>query len=141
MSSKAAIFKHNSKLEQSELNNYKSTLSFEEFTSLAQSIYERLEVAAKDESNRSNLPSMYCCSKLFESIYTYYLGHQADIQKKKIQVYSCFPGEVKTDMNSKGSLTILEGADRVYHLMLLKSEIDPSKQGEYFNDDKQVESL
>ena len=54
VSSKAAIFKYNSKLEQSELeklNNYKSTLSFEEFTSLSQSIYERLQVAAKDETN------------------------------------------------------------------------------------------
>jgi NAD(P)-dependent dehydrogenase (short-subunit alcohol dehydrogenase family) len=144
VSSLVALFSFNSKLEKSELEKlktYKSGLSFEEFSSLAEGIFARLKKDANDESKKGSMPSIYCCSKLLLSIYTHYQGKDPEIQKKNIQVYSCHPGIVKTDMNPKGTLTYLEGADRVYHLFLLKPEIDQSKQGEYFNDDKEIESL
>ena len=144
VSSCCALFRLNSKMDKADLEKlrtYKSGLSYQEFSSLAEDIFARLKKDSRDEAKKDVMPNIYCCSKLLLSIYTYYLSREAEIQKRNIQVYSCHPGIVKTDMNPRGSLTYLEGADRVYHLLLLKPEIDASKQGEYFNDNKQLESL
>lgn len=83
----------------------------------------------------------YGVSKLLLNVYIRILSQNPLIIKKNIQVYSCCPGYVKTDMSSfKGVLTIQEGAITPIYLVELPFEVNKEFQGQFFQE-KKVSSL
>ncbi len=77
--------------------------------------------------------SIYGMSKLGINLYCSNLGKEKVIIDRGIQVYSCCPGYVKTDMTGgKGDLTVEEGARTPIHLIRLPFYIDKKLQGGYF---------
>ena len=71
-------------------------------------------------------------SKIAIELYSHVLGRHNDIINRNIQVYSCSPGSIKTDMNKKGEKSIEEGIKTPLYLIELPSKIDKEKQGHFF---------
>ncbi len=62
--------------------------------------------------------SIYGMSKLGINLYCSILGKDKEIIDRGIQVYSCCPGYVKTDMTgNKGDLTVEEGVKTAVYLI------------------------
>ena len=80
---------------------------------------------------------IYGISKLGINIYSTILGRQEEILKRGIQVYSCCPGFVATDMTShKGHLTVEEGIRTPVYLIELPFEVNKDLQGQFFQREK-----
>jgi len=72
-------------------------------------------------------------SKLGINLYRKILGRSQNVIDKGIQVYSCCPGYVKTDMTGgKGDLDIEEGVKTSIYLIQMPFKIDKKNQGEFF---------
>lgn len=81
----------------------------------------------------------YAISKLLLNVYVlnFEFNYTEIIKKNKIQVYSCCPGYVKTDMSShKGELSIDEGALTPVFLVELPFEVKEELQGQFFSNKK-----
>lgn len=78
-------------------------------------------------------------SKIAIEVYSHVLGRNNDIINRNIQVYSCSPGSIKTDMNKKGEKSIEEGIKTPLYLIELPSKIDKEKQGHFFENEKKTE--
>ena len=81
----------------------------------------------------------YAISKLLLNVYVRNLefNYTEIIKKNKIQIYSCCPGYVKTDMSShKGELSIDEGALTPVYLVELPFELKEGFQGQFFSKEK-----
>ena len=76
---------------------------------------------------------IYAISKIGINHYAKVLCDYEMVMERKIQVYSCCPGYVDTDMSShKGTLTIQEGALTPVFLVELPFEVNPEHQGKFF---------
>ena len=121
------------------LNRYKSDLTVGELDKVTDLYMSEM----MHEDKRKNwLNNTYAASKLFLNIYTFLVAKSPKILEQNIQVYTCHPGWVQTDM-TKGSaapLTIDQGAETPYFLMTFRDSVDPSVQGEFF-DNKKVAPL
>jgi hypothetical protein len=70
-------------------------------------------------------------------MYCTILSKQQEVLTKGVQVYSCCPGYVATDMTShKGALTIDEGIRTPVHLIELPFEVNNDLQGGFFQREK-----
>ena len=79
----------------------------------------------------------YFVSKMCINKYAYALGKEKAIIDKGIQVYSCCPGWVKTDMGgSNAHRTLEEGSVTPVFLINLKYEVQKELQGQFFYDEK-----
>lgn len=77
----------------------------------------------------------YAISKLCLNIYLRTLGRNPEVVKKGIQVYSCCPGWVRTDMaGPKATRSIEEGAVCPCDLVYFPWKINPEWQGNFFYD-------
>ena len=69
--------------------------------------------------------SAYGVSKLAINIYSSILSRNPEIMKRKIQVYTCCPGFVKTDLtNNKGILSVEQGAKTPVYLIELPFDLN-----------------
>jgi len=79
----------------------------------------------------------YSISKIFLNYYTRLLAERRDIIERDIQVYSCTPGNTRTEMGGPTALRSLEeGLKTPLFMMELESKIDPEIQGKFFFDEK-----
>lgn len=85
-------------------------------------------------------PSVYGMSKICINTYAKVLANRKERKEDGIQVYSCCPGSVLTNMNGKGSLTLEEGSRTPIYLINLPYKIDENYQGKFFYMEK-VRSL
>ncbi|CAD8181615.1 unnamed protein product [Paramecium octaurelia] len=75
----------------------------------------------------------YGISKLLINTYVKTTASNADVKQKNLQVYTCCPGWVKTDMAAEGAvLTIEQGALTPVYLVELQFEVNPAYQGQFF---------
>lgn len=75
----------------------------------------------------------YGVSKLLINNYVRALSNFKEVKEKKLQVYVCCPGWVKTDMaGDKAQLTIQEGALTPVFLVELPFVVDEKLQGKFF---------
>ena len=81
---------------------------------------------------------IYMMSKIAIELYACVLGRSNDVMNRNIQVYSCSPGSIKTDMNKKGEKSIEEGIKTPLYLIELPAKIDKEKQGHFFENEKKV---
>ena len=82
----------------------------------------------------------YHMAGLCQNVYRKVLAKREDIIKRGIQVYSCSPGWVRTDMaGPKAPLSIEEGAICPCFIVDLPWKIDPKLQGQIFSESKLVE--
>ena len=81
---------------------------------------------------------IYMMSKIAIGLYACILGRSNDVMNRNIQVYSCSPGSIKTEMNKKGEKSIEEGTKTPLYLIELPSKIDKEKQGHFFENEKKV---
>lgn len=76
----------------------------------------------------------YAISKLLINNYARALSNFSEIKLKNLQVYTCCPGHVKTDMaGDKAPLTIQEGALTPVYLVELPFEVNEKLQGRFFS--------
>ena len=76
---------------------------------------------------------IYGTSKLGINIFCNILSKSQEVVSRGIQVYSCCPGYVATDMTShKGTLTVDEGIRTPVFLVELPFEINNQFQGQFF---------
>ena len=69
--------------------------------------------------------------------YASLLGFRKSVYEKNIQIYSCCPGWVRTDMGGpKAFKSIEEGVICPIYLIELKHEINDQIQGKFFEDCK-----
>lgn len=81
--------------------------------------------------------SCYSFSKLCLNLYTQILGKKKEILERGIQVYSCCPGWVRTDMGGPRAFrSIEEGIVTPLYLINLPHEINSDLQGKFFYDSK-----
>lgn len=85
-------------------------------------------------------PSVYGMSKICINTYAKVLANRKERKDDGIQIYSCCPGSVLTNMNGRGSLTLEEGARTPIYLVNLPYKIDEKYQGKFFYQEK-VRSL
>ncbi|CAD8094347.1 unnamed protein product [Paramecium sonneborni] len=75
----------------------------------------------------------YGISKLLINTYVRTLAQNAEVKNKNLQVYTCCPGWVKTDMaGDEAELTIDQGALTPVYLVELPHEVNPDYQGQFF---------
>ncbi|CAD8157178.1 unnamed protein product [Paramecium octaurelia] len=75
----------------------------------------------------------YGISKLLINTYVKTLAQNAEVKNKSVQVYTCCPGWVKTDMaGDEAELTIDQGALTPVYLVELPHEVNPEYQGKFF---------
>lgn len=78
---------------------------------------------------------IYALSKILIKKYAEILARKQQIVQKNIQVYSCCPGWVKTDLGGyNASRTIEEGIITILHLIELEHRINNDFQGKFFYD-------
>lgn len=101
-------------------------------------VEEFKDAIAKGEVEQRGWPKwIYGISKLGINLYCTILSQNEEILKRGIQVYSCCPGYVATDMTShKGTLTIDQGIKTPVHLIELPFEINKELQGGFFQREK-----
>lgn len=81
--------------------------------------------------------NIYSTSKICINKYAYVLGHSKEVLEKEIQVYTCCPGWVQTDMGGKDAYrTLEEGSKTPVYLVNLKYELNKEYQGQFFYDEK-----
>lgn len=79
----------------------------------------------------------YSLSKILLITYATSLSNRKDILENGIQVYSCSPGWVKTDMGGPQAIkTIEEGVECPVYLINLEHSIAKHIQGEFFSNSK-----
>ena len=111
------------------------TITREQLYALAKRFYD--DVVANVFEKNGWPRSAYGISKLCLNIYTRILARNPDILKRNIQVYSCCPGWVRTDMaGPQAPRTIQEGAVCPCDLVYLPWHINPELQGKFFYDSK-----
>jgi NAD(P)-dependent dehydrogenase (short-subunit alcohol dehydrogenase family) len=80
---------------------------------------------------------IYGISKLGINIFCNILSKSQEVVSRGIQVYSCCPGYVATDMTShKGTLSVDEGIRTPVFLVELPFEINNKFQGQFFQKEK-----
>lgn len=105
------------------------------------SIEFRLAIENKTWENEGWPGMTYCVSKILINKYAKVLSLRKDILEKNIQVYSCCPGWVRTNMGGeKAHRSIEEGVVCPVFLINKEYKLDMSIQGEFFYDCK-VSSL
>jgi len=83
----------------------------------------------------------YVISKLLINNYARPLSQYQEVKEKKLQVYTCCPGWVKTDLGTNSApLTIQEGALTPVYLVELPFEVNEKLQGKFFHN-KEIASL
>ena len=71
------------------------------------------------------MKDLYGVSKLGINIFSTILSRNQEVQRRGIQVYSCCPGYVATDLtNHQGFLTVEEGIKTPVHLIELPFKIN-----------------
>ena len=81
--------------------------------------------------------SCYAFSKVCLNFYTKILGKRNDILEKNIQVFSCCPGWVRTDMGGPNAFRSLEeGVICPVYLINLPHQMNNDLQGNFFYDSK-----
>lgn len=79
----------------------------------------------------------YAVSKMIINKYTKIVAQQQEILKNQIQVYSCCPGWVRTDMGGPNAFRSLEeGVICPVYLVELEHALNPLFQGKFFYDCK-----
>ncbi len=79
----------------------------------------------------------YYVSKMMVNKYAQILSKYENMKKNGIQVYSCHPGWVKTDMGGDNApLTIEEGIVTPIYLIELENKLNEDFQGKYFSECK-----
>ena len=123
-----------SKKDQFENPNITS----EEIIQLANDFRRAIETKTWKESGWPE--SCYGMSKVCLSFYTRYLAKRKDVVDRNIQVYSCCPGWVQTDMGGKNaSRTLDEGVVCPIFLVELEgNKISQELQGNFFYDSQVV---
>ncbi len=101
---------------------------------LVKLVAEFKDAIAQNEVEQRGWPKWtYGISKLAINLYCNILGHQEEVLKRGIQVYSCCPGYVATDMTShKGTLSVDDGIKTPVHLIELPFEVNKELQGGFF---------
>ena len=85
-------------------------------------------------TNKGSGQESACVAGLCQNAYRRTLGKREDIIKKGIQVYSCAPGWVRTDMGGpEAPLSIEEAAVGPSMLVYLPWKINPEFQGKIFD--------
>ena len=88
----------------------------------------------KEEGWGSNI---YAVSKMCINKYASLLGSRESINSKGIQVYSCCPGWVRTDMGGpRAQRSIEEGVICPVYLVELEHKINKELQGKFLEDNK-----
>lgn len=112
-----------------------SNLNEEKLDELAAEFRKAIETNTYNEKGWPE--NTYCVSKILINKFAYVLGHKDDILKNEIQVYSCCPGWVQTDMGGKSAhRTLEEGSVTPVYLVNMKYEINKDLQGQFFYDEK-----
>eukprot|EP00831_Metopus_contortus_P070942 TRINITY_DN64895_c0_g1_i3.p1 TRINITY_DN64895_c0_g1~~TRINITY_DN64895_c0_g1_i3.p1 ORF type:complete len:306 (+),score=49.79 TRINITY_DN64895_c0_g1_i3:146-1063(+) len=105
----------------------------EKIFALAKKFYD--DVVANTYEKEGWPKQAYCMSKLHMNIYIRWFANTETILKRGIQVYSCCPGWVRTDMaGPKATRSIQEGSICPSDLVCFPYKIDPEKQGKFFYD-------
>ena len=114
-------------------------LTTEKINDLCKRYRESIEKASVEADGWSK--NIYAFSKICLNAYTRVLGSRKDILEKNIQVYSCCPGWVRTDMGGQNAHKSLEeGIVTPTYLINLPHKINMDFQGLFFSDSK-VESI
>ena len=102
-------------------------------------VAKEFEDLASKEPEKQNHPfpteayPVYNFSKLLVSVYTRLLASNPEMQKRGIQVYSCSPGWVKTDIGGPtAEFTIQEGSQCPCNIINMPYEFKPDLQGKFF---------
>ena len=91
------------------------------------------EVREKKEPFKDGPFPVYCMSKLLLNVYAKILSKEEQVKKRGIQIYTCHPGWVKTDMGGPmAPMSIEEGTMCPCFLINLPWKIDEAFQGEFF---------
>lgn len=117
-----------------KLSNYKEAaeeFKIEDLTKIADISSNEL---VNHETSSKWAGNVYGLSKLYLSIWSFLLGKSKEILDHGIQVYSCCPGFVKTNLTKglNARLTIQQGSLTPCFLVNLPFQIDFKKQGEFF---------
>lgn len=111
------------------------SLNEEKLNELAAEFRKAIETNTYNEKGWPE--NTYCVSKILINKFAYVLGNNTDIIKNEIQVYSCCPGWVKTDMGGdKAPRTLEEGSVTPIYLVNLEDGIKKDLQGKFFYDKK-----
>ena len=105
---------------------------------LARRFSEEILIEGKKDFWYSNT---YASSKMFVNMHAYILSRRPEVLDRKIQVYSCHPGFVDTDMTKgRGApLNIYQGAETPLYLFNLPNHLNMDLQGQYFSEKKVVD--
>ncbi len=77
---------------------------------------------------------VYCFSKLLISVYTRLLAKDSQVKNKGIQVYSCAPGQVKTNIGGPAAeLSVQQGVICPSNVIMMPWKVSESTQGKFFS--------
>lgn len=132
----SSIGKYNKLKSKDLINRFKaSDLNEEKIIELAKEFRQSIENGTTDNNGWGR--TIYGISKICINRYAYILGHSKSILEKEIQVYSCCPGWVRTDLGGPKAIRSLEeGSETPSYLVTLKYELDNDLQGQFFYDNK-----
>ena len=113
------------------------TLTKEQIFAIAKEYYEAVKAHPDQVQHVPFAAAMYPVyrySKLLLNLYTRILGADAEILKRNIQVYSCCPGWVRTELGGPSApLSIDQGAVCPSYVVELPYKVQPEFQGKFFS--------
>ena len=75
----------------------------------------------------------YSFSKLLLHRYVYFLSQRKEVLAQGLQVYSCSPGWVRTEMGgSEAPLSVEQGVQTPLHVLGISAKVHPQLQGQFF---------
>ncbi|KAL4463515.1 hypothetical protein ABPG72_007616 [Tetrahymena utriculariae] len=125
---------NNVKNNQTILQQLKNPhLTKEQLFAVAKQFYE--DVKDNTYAQKGWAKSAYGMSKLCINLYASVLSRFDSVIQKKLQVYTCCPGWVRTDMaGQQATRSIQEGAVCPVYLVELPFQVKPELQGKFFYD-------
>jgi len=123
------------KLSNERQNDFKKDMQVSELIELANKFRKSMENDTCEQEGWGK--NCYAVSKMVINKYTQILGKRENILKNDVQVYSCCPGWVKTDLGGPNAFRELdEGVVCPVYLIDLEHKLNMELQGRFFYDCK-----